>query len=686
MADQNNEQPNVDESSGNKPIDSADAARILSAFSVAMKSSGNEDIATEAEQTAQSARSRIEREDANEGAVEEDEMKLPVWAKKVPDVEKVFVPKEIVESIDLWRLHGMQKGKGEDAKIIAGFERQTDTLFPGKSAEDQVIALKPIENSFSIIEWETIVQPVLERYEKLIELKAYQAMTQKSRKKYADQVRNILPEVFPKNPEVGRLKADRVLSNDVRKRVMELIDEVNTNPQIVRDWIMEAFQEIKGKKVEGARVLRGADESDVKKASIQEYPEYWKKMNIKKLKAQFARQKKGSFESYVDDLALKISRLGEQMLYLNTKYRMGIYRKHEALKDFVETPYVQTKLEELTGYATKQLKDGKGGINIIGDMGTGKNYLVEHFAASANRPYFYFPCSRGMDASDLGFHYEFKDEESVVVPSQLARGLRTKNAVILVDEPNSLQPEVIAALHGIADHNREFVYNGHRYKAAEGITVVFAMNPATYAHVQSLPEAMYDRTISQSMRMDYPPLTELDKVALEKQLSNKEKEELLQQDNSLNKVYVCDEALILRKVLPKSSQLSDSDFADVWDYVVNGNGGADLEEKGIDSDEYKKEIEMILKILLVCDAWRKKYKEQDMVRTISLRGALAVAARCQELQDENEFFDVKKAFLSLFHPNSLAYDGGTEDYESLQQIVNDKAELEMSLNDITNLT
>jgi MoxR-like ATPase len=324
--------------------------------------------------------------------------------------------------------------------------------------------------------------------------------------------------------------------------------------------------------------------------------------------------------------------------------------------------------------SAKQLEQKKGMVSLIGDMGTGKNYVVEHFAAKTHRPYFYFPCSRGMDAADLGFHFEFRKGESITVPSQLAKGLRTKNAVILIDEPNALPPEVVSALHGLADHNRTFVYNGVKFEAAEGVVIVMAMNPATYAHVKDLPEAFSDRTLGMDMRLDYPPLTKLDELAQNSLMSKAEREKALQEDNTLDKKFVCDEALILRGQFPSLKKWGDEEFAKLWDVVANGASAASLGEKAKELDALRPDVEVLFKILKICDAWRKKYQAGDMQRTISLRGSTAVAENYLRIHD------VRKAFLDLYKPNSLKFDGGREDYETLEQVLNDLGELEKQIN------
>lgn len=656
-----------------KPLASDEASRNLAELASFLRSAGLEEQAFEVEQSAQLARAAIEEPQPEEA--QEHEAEIPEWGRSIKNIDEVFIPKNKRANVspDLWEPYVDKTGRGDQAVLEVKYKRLADYLSPGVGQNEQAVPLDPINNTFTVDEWEYVAKPILERYLKALKLRRYSFLVDSEKKKVAGEVKRLLRDVFPANEQIPELSETELLGKKFKNKVNNLINEVNTNPEVLKDWLKAMLEEKQEAPVEENKIEKGKA-----KKSLGKYKKTWEIGGLGRIRDKFKKDKsENDFEKYMDELAGKISKIGSQILYLNTKYRSGIYKVPEIKKDYVETPYMKTLLKELTEKAERQLEKKKGMVSIIGDMGTGKNYIVEHFAAKTGRPYFYFPCSKGMDPADLGFHFEYKKGESIVVPSALARGLKTKNSVILIDEPNALPPEVVAALHGLADHNRAFVYNGVSFKAAEGVVIVMTMNPGTYAHVKSLPEAFSDRTLGQDMYMDYPPLTKLDKLAQEKMLSKEEREQANQADNTLEKYYVCDEAMILRKAFPALKDFSDEEFAKLWDAIINNAAVGGLEEKlSKQINSIKPYFETILRILKVCDNWRKKYKNQDMNRTISLRGAIAVAERF------NEIGDVKKAFLSLYQPNSLKYDGGPEDYESLQQILNDTAELKMSLNEI----
>jgi len=647
-----------------KHISPDEVARELTAFSAFLQSSTTDEggLAQAGNEAATMARANITAEKGGEEAEEEQE--TPVWAANLPHPENIFVEK--THELELWHPVAKSAGKNNE-EVEIRFRRMGEELVPGGTVLEQGVELGIVKNHFSNDEWEYVVKPILERYVNALELRILSRSVTEKKKDVARKIKQITPQVF-RAGEIPDLEKIVHKGKEFRRIIGELVNEMNTNPQVLKKWINEELKEEEPEPIQRKVIEKGKGEG-------RKYEEVQKKAGLRRLMQPFEKGAKQTFETYVDDLADRISKLATQLLFLNSKKTEGLYKPPKVKKDFVETPYMTKCLEYLAERVTKQLDEKKGMVSIIGEMGTGKNYLVEHFAAKTNRPFFYFPCSRGMDTADLGFHFEFRKGESYIMPSALARGLKTKNAVILIDEPNALPPEVVAGLHGLADHNRSFVYNGVEFKAAEGVVIIMTMNPAFYEHVKDLPEAFSDRTLGMDMVMDYPPLTKLDQLAQENLWSSAEREQALQADNSLDQVYICDEALIVKNQFPDLKNWSDEDFTNLWDVVVNGQGESVLGDKANQVERLKPFVKAIFVILKVCDAWRKRYKNGDMQRTISLRGSTAVAENF--LRTKN----VRKAFLDLYKPNSLKYDGGEEDYESLEQILNDKDELDKLLNE-----
>lgn len=637
---------------GGRVVPSEEVARTLDGLSAFMrKHTGDGEHVRELDDAATMARSMIGM--AKEKKLKEMELVvIPKWAEDIEDVEDLFVKKG-GDSV-MWHPVAETIRKGE-RDVLVTFERLSDVLSPGGTAGDQPIPLEYVNNRFHVDEWKQIVQPILERYVDSLELRIFAKGVAKKQRAIGKRIKVLIPQVFRGNEFPDLSKVD-LSKQEIRREVLEYLNDISMNPEILEKWIKEQL----GGEPSGNS--NGKLTSGLKRLA---YGNLQEKQALKRIEKRYS-DRDVTREDYIAELMGQISELGAQLLFLNVKHRTGVYKVPKVKPDFVETPYFQDLLKSLTEKVARQLREKKGMVSIIGEMGTGKNYLVEHFAANTNRPFFYFPCSRGMDAADLGFHFEFKEGESMVVPSNLAKGLRTENAVILIDEPNSLPPEVVAGLHGLADHNRAFVYNGVEFKAASGVAIVMTMNPATYAHVKDLPEAFCDRTLGQDMVMGYPPLTKLDKLAQDNLWSDSEKETALHDDNSLDKEFVCDEALILKNVFPDLKKWTNDDFMKLWDVVVNKRGESLLEgAKANEIDKHKSSVMAIFQILTICNRWRAKYKLGDMQRTISLRGSSSVAKNWLR---EN---DVRKAFLSLYSPNRFKYDGGQEDYEDLEMILNE---------------
>ncbi len=639
-------------------VSSEDIARNLGALSAFLRNNAGDEVAQDIDTSASSARIFIE-ENSNEDEQAVEKENLPLWGKDITNTDKVFV--ELADTDEIWHVIAESTGKNNELMTVK-YQFADNILTPGATKNEQAIELDNIDNTFTLDEWIVIVKPIMDRYVKSLELRRLNKSITNKKNKYKNRFKTLLPQVFL-HKEYGDINEKEILSKEFSTKINELLNEVNTNPDVLKDWISTTLEGKESAKIDKSRF------------GSQKYGKLHTDSARKRLLQRFNKTE-DSLDNYINDLTDKISKIGAQILNLNSSHKEGLYSVNEVKKDFEETPYMQKKLAELTEKVALQLERGKGMVSMIGDMGTGKNYIVEHFAAKTNRPFFYFPCSRGMDAADLGFHFEFRKNESFIVPSALARGLRTKNACILIDEPNSLPPEVVSALHGLADHNRSFVYNGVEFKAAEGVTIIMTMNPATYEHVKDMPEAMSDRTLGQDMILDYPPLTKLDELAQDNLWSNQELQEALQSDNSLDKIFVCDEALILKNYIPELKDWTSEEFIKLWNVIVNEEGESILGNKADDVDQLKSFVTAISNILKVCQKWRNKYKSGDMMRTISVRGSIAVVENFLRTKD------VKKAFLDLYKPNSKKYDGGEEDYENLEQVMNDMQELQISINDV----
>ncbi|MDD5040864.1 MAG: AAA family ATPase [Candidatus Peribacteraceae bacterium] len=382
-------------------------------------------------------------------------------------------------------------------------------------------------------------------------------------------------------------------------------------------------------------------------------------------------------------LAQAAANMLSQLLVLNRTKGDSSERIPKVKPDIKEIPTFQDALATFVDCAEYQLHEQgkpKGMTLVLGEAGVGKNEMLEYFAARTHRPYFWFPCGRGMEATELVSHYEFDSKEGTIrFLTALAEGVQTPGALVYIDEINALKPEVQAALHGLGDSNRTLTFDGIRIPVAEGVIIVIGGNPATLGSAGDLGEALLNRTRGQSMVINYPALH---KGTLRQRKDGWTDAELQQkeaEDNTLRDT-ACDEVLVLYPIFNEFSGLSDEEFSLLWDTIINeqtqGNRMAAVERnpklkqllEGAGGDHIRKVLVDLRTILEVTDEWRRRYEQRGEFRVgMSLRDSIAVTQRYAK------FRDVRKAFLSIFDDfRKNPIDGLDSAYVALTQILDEK--------------
>lgn len=382
-----------------------------------------------------------------------------------------------------------------------------------------------------------------------------------------------------------------------------------------------------------------------------------------------------------DDLTQRIAEILSQLFVLNRTRSDGKERVPKASPDIKEFPSFSYSLSQLAVVLDRQLEDRKGLTLMTGEAGTGKNELVKYLAAKTGRPYFWFPCSRKMDPIELVTHYEFDTQEgSRKFFTDLAEGIQTPGAVVLIDEYNALNPGVQALLHGLGDSNRMLEYDGIRIPVAEDVLIVLAGNPATYGAAGDAGQALLNRTRGYSMGVDYPPLKKSELLQIKEKWSDSVREQREQEDNRLQD-YVCNEALVLYPQIPELANLSEKEFELLWDLTVNETSQsarrAELSDNskveelldGPQKEEVKKVLLDMRDILRVADVWRKKNTVKAGffgLAGFSLRDSIAVTKAYARERD------VRKAYLSIFEDFAKQpIDGLNNLLIALEQVIND---------------
>ncbi len=413
-----------------------------------------------------------------------------------------------------------------------------------------------------------------------------------------------------------------------------------------------------------------------------EEPEILKK-KIEEIIGDVAKKTRGfKKESLdVDVLTQNAAEILSQLLVLNRYRGDGKDKIPKLNPDTHDFPSFDLNMENFTECLATQHAQKKGITLMLGEAGTGKNIAAEYFAASTNRPFHWFPCGRGMEAIDLVAHYEFTSEEGTKrFLTDLVRGIQTPGAVVMIDEVNSLKPEVQAMLHGLGDGSRTLKYDGISIPVAEDVLIIIAGNPATYGSAGNLGEALLSRTRGQAMVMEYPALTKGELVARKEKWSKEFLEQREQEDNTL-KDYACDEALVLYGELNEFSSLSEDEFSLLWDVVINETSQgskvteAEKNEKlaklvsGPGAEHVKKTLIDIRDMLVIADKWRKKFERKEGgfdIVGVSMRDTIALVGKYKKERD------VRKAFLGLiddYKKNPI--DGLEVTYAAAQNLIND---------------
>jgi MoxR-like ATPase len=155
-------------------------------------------------------------------------------------------------------------------------------------------------------------------------------------------------------------------------------------------------------------------------------------------------------------------------------------------------------------------------VLLLGPRGTGKSSLAAEAAKKLKRGYCYIPCHTGATPEALIGQWipNPKGGGYVWMDGVLTRAVRA-GKVCLLDEVNSLKPEVAFAIHGLLDHRRELVLtdkpdeNGEPevVSAHQNFGLIAAGNPF-YEGVRVMNEAFRDRFAVQ-LQLGYHPLLDV---------------------------------------------------------------------------------------------------------------------------------------------------------------------------------
>lgn len=337
---------------------------------------------------------------------------------------------------------------------------------------------------------------------------------------------------------------------------------------------------------------------------------------------------------------------------------------------FKHTPFVRRKLAEFAQLINIQLgsvatndaveRPAKGMTVIVGPRGTGKNKLVEQYAALTNRPLYRYACSPDKEERDLTYDVELSDGEVVKVPTRILTSTTTPDAILELDEVNLLRPSVAKFFNALFDDDRAIFLNGQVVRAAEGTIFVGLMNPADYNGVEDLPDTIDDR--SNVMTLGYPPLKYEDPVTGQETFNS-------------------DEALILKDEIAPLQKYTDEQFLAFWERAINGVGTVDIPADIAQIITDVKNIALIAhRSRQTVEAYKTRASDARMERDISLRGSIEAARFYAENRlwgvDPTTYEDWKEAWgpahyavVRTYMPHTDTYRRGKQDQQAIEVIL-----------------
>jgi nitric oxide reductase NorQ protein len=154
-------------------------------------------------------------------------------------------------------------------------------------------------------------------------------------------------------------------------------------------------------------------------------------------------------------------------------------------------------------------------VLLKGPTGTGKSRFVEYMAYKLGKKLITISCHEETSSTDLIGRFIIKGAETVWLDGPLTTAVK-EGAILYLDEVAEARPDVIVAIHALADHRRELFIDklGETYKAHEDFMLVASFNPGYQKGFKELKPSTRQRFVA--VAFNYPEeKTETEIVAAE---------------------------------------------------------------------------------------------------------------------------------------------------------------------------
>lgn len=131
-------------------------------------------------------------------------------------------------------------------------------------------------------------------------------------------------------------------------------------------------------------------------------------------------------------------------------------------------------------------------IRLVGDKGAGKNTLLSTISWLLNMPLFKIGCSERTDEYTVFGSTQIKDGDTMFKLSPFAHGL-TIGAICVLDEGNTVPPELMITINQLADSSREVDITGYGKLSVHKKSIIALTMNENYEGTVSMNEATVDR-------------------------------------------------------------------------------------------------------------------------------------------------------------------------------------------------